>query len=364
MPDVVSADLPVDVLAQAVKTASRVIGRPTSFPVTAGVLLDFGGDELRVTGTNLEVAIEVTVDTKRPSAEGSVVVPAKRFNAVLDKLPLGDVHLEVEGSDLKVEAGGASVLLHTIAGAEWPHLDRVDEGEVDLNDELWGHLVRAALAASSDPARPVLSGVWFADGWMFASDAYRASMCQLPDDSLSGLIPVQALRDTARLGDSAKLAIGDLTATFTVGRTKVTAVLLHDNFPDVMGIVRRAQAETTGRLVVDAAALSDAVALAMTVSDSPVTLEVRDGEVVVSNVANDVGEVSDSVPAEVEGLLLPCRASFNPRNLTEAIATVCPAGGKFTLQLAQAENGTVDKAALSEGAGVDHLIMPIGSEKS
>jgi len=66
-----------DVLADALATAGRAAtGRTGSLPVLSGVRIDLHGDELRITGTDLELTIQVQV-TVSGDSDGATVLPAR-----------------------------------------------------------------------------------------------------------------------------------------------------------------------------------------------------------------------------------------------------------------------------------------------
>ena len=66
-----------DVLADALATAGRAAtSRTGALPVLEGVHLQVRGDELSVTGTDLEMSIRLTV-TVGGVSDGAVVVPAR-----------------------------------------------------------------------------------------------------------------------------------------------------------------------------------------------------------------------------------------------------------------------------------------------
>ncbi|HQV57650.1 MAG TPA: DNA polymerase III subunit beta, partial [Ilumatobacteraceae bacterium] len=66
-----------DVLAEALATAGRAAtGRTGALPVLMGVKLDVAGDRLTVTGTDLDLTIQLGIDVGGAS-DGSTVLPAR-----------------------------------------------------------------------------------------------------------------------------------------------------------------------------------------------------------------------------------------------------------------------------------------------
>ena len=82
-----------EILADALATAGRAAtSRTGTLPVLSGVRLDVVGDELTVTGTDLELTIRLTVPVGGEH-DGSVVVPARLVADIVKALPSGAVEV-------------------------------------------------------------------------------------------------------------------------------------------------------------------------------------------------------------------------------------------------------------------------------
>ena len=84
-----------DVLVEALGTAGRAAaGRGTSLPVLSGVRVQLTGDQLRLTGTDLELTISVEVSVSG-SGDGVVILPGRLASDIVRALPAGSVEVEV-----------------------------------------------------------------------------------------------------------------------------------------------------------------------------------------------------------------------------------------------------------------------------
>ena len=78
-----------DVLAEALGTAGRAAtGRTGALPVLSGVRLELAEDQLTITGTDLELTIQVVL-TVSGETSGSCVVPARLSGDIVRSLPAG-----------------------------------------------------------------------------------------------------------------------------------------------------------------------------------------------------------------------------------------------------------------------------------
>ena len=103
-----------DVLADAVATAGRAAtSRTGAPPAPEGVHLQVRGDELSVTGTDLEMSIRLTV-TVGGVSDGAVVVPARRSADAVKSLPAGAVEFAVGDEDVSISAGRSQFSLRKL----------------------------------------------------------------------------------------------------------------------------------------------------------------------------------------------------------------------------------------------------------
>ena len=108
-----------DVLVDALNTAGRAVsGRGGSLPVLAGLHLNLSGDQLVVTGSDLDLTITVDL-TVGGDTDGVAVVPSKLLSDVVRSLSAGAVDVVVEDGDAQITAGRSQFALRTIPADEY-----------------------------------------------------------------------------------------------------------------------------------------------------------------------------------------------------------------------------------------------------
>lgn len=154
-------------LTAAIKAVLPAVpGRP-GLPILTGIRLDATTERLTLQTTDLEVTITRTVsDDVRVDRGGSVVAPAKALAKAVIAMPGEEVSLEstTEGERvfLLVSSGARSVTLDGWSPDDWPkapdptELPAVASVEASTLAEAFE---RAALCASADEMRPILTGV-------------------------------------------------------------------------------------------------------------------------------------------------------------------------------------------------------------
>ena len=113
-------------LSNAVMKVSKAISVKTTNPVLEGIKLSVKGDNLTLTATDMEIAIEKTIraDTLM---EGRTVVPGKIFAEFVKKLENEDqVEIVLESDNkLKIVYGDSEVYLSVLSADEFPSIEKM-----------------------------------------------------------------------------------------------------------------------------------------------------------------------------------------------------------------------------------------------
>jgi DNA polymerase-3 subunit beta len=333
-----------DVLVEALGTAGRAAaGRGTSLPVLSGVRVQLTGDQLRLTGTDLELTISVEVSVSG-EGDGVVVLPGRLASDIVRALPDGGVVVEVADDEARISAGRSEFSLRVLPSDEFPRLTEAAGEPVGLaSAELATALTQVVRAASSDDARPILTGVLLAAEAgglrLVATDSYRLAIRDLPGTSVLGegqhvLIPSRALQELARLltGDEQlSVRLGEREASFEVGGTRLTTVLIEGEFPPYERLIPQSQ---PNRLTVGREVLLEAVRRVKLLAReaTPVRLAMSDDGLELVAVTQDVGQAHESLDAKFEGTDLT--VAFNPEYLVQGIE-VAP-GDEVTIETVDA----------------------------
>jgi DNA polymerase-3 subunit beta len=334
-----------DVLVEALGTAGRAAaGRGTSLPVLSGVKVQLTGCQLQLTGTDLELTISVEVAVSGES-DGVVVLPGRLASDIVRALPGGSVSVEVTDDEARISAGRSEFSLRVLPSDEFPRLtEAVGEPVTLASAELAAALTQVVRAASSDDARPILTGVLLAAEAgglrLVATDSYRLAIRDLPGTTVLSegqhvLVPSRALQELARLlsGGEEELSVrlGEREASFEVGSTRLTTVLIEGEFPPYERLIPQAQ---PNRLTVGREVLLEAVRRVKLLAReaTPVRLAMSVDGLELVAVTQDVGQAHESLDAKFEGTDLT--VAFNPEYLVQGIE-VAP-GDEVTIETVDA----------------------------
>ncbi|MGQ0434177.1 MAG: DNA polymerase III subunit beta [Microthrixaceae bacterium] len=334
-----------DVLVEALGSAGRAAaGRGTSLPVLSGVRVELTGNRLRLTGTDLELTISVEVEVSG-AVDGVTVLPGRLASDIARALPPGSVDIEVDADEARIAAGRSEFSLRTLPAEEFPRLPAPTGDAVTVaSAELASALSQVVRAASGDDARPILTGVLLAahEGGLrlVATDSYRLAIRDLPGTSVLAegqhvLVPSRALQELARVlaaaDDSLSIRLGERDASFEVGGTRLTTVLIEGEFPPYERLIPQAQ---PNRLTVGREVLLEAVRRVKLLAReaTPVRLTMSSDGLELVAVTQDVGQAHESLDAKFEGTDLT--VAFNPEYLVQGIE-VAP-GDEVTIETVDA----------------------------
>src|SRR5688572_33066174 len=110
-----------DLFADAIGWVLRSVSSRATLPALGGVLFDASGSQLRLAGTDLELAGEATVDANIEES-GTVVLPGRVLGEIARSLPAGAVRLEASGQQAKLTCGSASFTLRVLPAEDFPTL--------------------------------------------------------------------------------------------------------------------------------------------------------------------------------------------------------------------------------------------------
>lgn len=250
-------------LAEGLGVVSRAVSPRSTLPVLANVLIATDEGRLRLSATNLELGITCWIGCKIET-DGSTTVPARTFADLVSTLPSDhvDMELTVRTQSLNVQCGSSNTDIKCIDAQEFPPMPTPDlSAGVEINVSDMKEMIRqVAFAASTDDARPILTGVLVtvedSQITMAAADGFRLSVRSSELSSTAGqqvraVIPARALMELSRvMGDGDKvvnmvLPSGRGQVIFRVNDVELVSQLIEGNFPEYEQIIPRSHQTRT-----------------------------------------------------------------------------------------------------------------------
>ncbi len=235
-----------DALLKPLNLVAGVVERRQTLPVLSNVLLSLEGNQLSLTGTDLEVELIGRVEVSSSMSEGEITVPARKLVDICKSLPDGvDIEFSVEAGKATVKAGRSRFTLVTLPASEFPSVEEgAGELALELPQPVLKRLIeRTGFAMAQQDVRYYLNGMLLElkNGRlrMVATDGHRLALCTAPETISAGdasvIIPRKGVLELVRLleGDeSLRLVIGTNHIRAANKQFTFTSKLVDGKFPE------------------------------------------------------------------------------------------------------------------------------------
>ncbi|MBM11029.1 MAG: DNA polymerase III subunit beta [Chloroflexi bacterium] len=369
-------------LSRGLAVVGRAVASRATLPVTQNVLLSVDQSMLKLSATNLEIAMTTWVGAMIEE-EGSITVPARLLTEFVNSLPNDKIELELDqGSGLlHISSGNSDAHINTTDASEFPPIPTVDDGVAAAVDPvvIKAAIGRVAFAAATEESRPVLTGVEVklnegkftmaaADGFRLA--VHHGDLLQPVPEEMSVIIPARTMNELNRLiGDQEEPveivmtpAKGQVMFRVKGGDTiEIVSQLLQGSFPNYEQLIPQSY---TTRAIMDLPTVLRAARTASIFARDgsniirmhlmPSESDAEPPRVEISARSEEVGDNQDVVDLdEIEGD--EGKIAFNSRYLLDVLSVL--EKGKVALETTTSSSPGVFRPTDSEE--YIHVVMPM-----
>jgi DNA polymerase-3 subunit beta len=355
-------------LQEGLTAVAAAVPAKTTLPVLSNVLLEVTKQGVRLSATDLDIAVTTTVPGD-VDADGSTTLPARKLVDIVRELPSAPIRFTAAGEQrVGIECGRAKFKLLGLPREEFPSFPAVKfDGAwsvpAGVVHKLVGHV---AFAASTEESRPILNGVL----WdmrpdrmrMVATNGHRLAKMDVPSKGNSTadlIVPPKALEQMRRLfpGDAdVEIARSDNHLGVRAAGTLVFSRLIEGPYPNYEQVIPKENDRTA---TVDKAALAAALRrMSVVASDQThrIRLAFTGGAVKFSVQTPDLGEAQDELAVTYEGE--PLEIGFNATYLLEILKYMPTDEIRMTFK-APERAATVEPVGWDDPASYMALVMPL-----
>src|SRR4249920_2972719 len=195
-------------LQEGLSAVAASIPGKTTLPVLANILVETTEKGIRLSGTDLDIAVstEVAADVE---ASGAITIPAKKLSEIARELPPSPVKIAAAGEQrVTLDCGRSHFKILGLPRDEFPSFPsvRFNESWRIRSGDLQKLISHTSFAVSTEESRPILNGVL----WelkpdmmrMVATNGHRLAKMDVPASGGSTadlIVPPKALEQIRRL---------------------------------------------------------------------------------------------------------------------------------------------------------------------
>jgi DNA polymerase III subunit beta len=237
-----------ETLIKPLQLVTGVVERRQTLPVLSNVLLVLEGNQLSMTGTDLEVELIGRVQIENGSESGEVTVPARKLMDICKSLPdSASLKMELEDNKLVIRSGRSRFTLSTLPPSDFPSAEESSEAlEFSISQErLKEMLDSTSFAMAQQDVRYYLNGLLFEVSPNFlrvvATDGHRLAMdtedmTTTAEKTMQVIVPRKGILELARLlgegEDNVDIVIGANHVRAKTANFTFTSKLVDGKFPD------------------------------------------------------------------------------------------------------------------------------------
>jgi DNA polymerase-3 subunit beta len=355
-------------LQEGLAAVTPAVPGKTTLPVLANLLVQTTDKGIRISGTDLDIAVstEVTADVE---SVGAITIPARKLSEIARELPPAPVRISATGDQrITLECGRSKFKLLGLPKSEFPSFPAVqfDKAVRIPSGDLQRLIQHTAFAASTEESRPILNGVL----WelrtdlmrMVATNGHRLAKMEV---GVSGgqkadlIIPPKALDQIRRLfaaEEELEVAQGENHLGFRSPFTAVFTRLIEGPYPGYEQVIPK---DNDKYAILDKVAFTSALKrMSVVASDQThrIRLSFNAGMVKFSVSTPDLGEAQDELPIRYEGDQLDI--GFNAAYLLEILRQMPTEEVRMTFR-APERASTVEPEGWTDPAKYLCLLMPL-----
>jgi DNA polymerase-3 subunit beta len=357
-------------LQEGLGAVAASIPAKTTLPVLANILIETTERGIRLSGTDLDIAVstEVAADVE---TQGAITIPAKKLSEIARELPPSPVKMSATGEQrVSLECGRSRFKLLGLPKDEFPAFPGVkfDNSWRIKSGDLQKLIQHTSFAVSTEESRPILNGVLWelkADRMrMVATNGHRLAKMELPVTAAGAqtgdlIVPPKALDQVRRLfpaEEELEIAKGDNHLGFRSPFTAVYTRLIEGPYPPYEQVIPKDNDKVA---IADKASLTQALKrMSVIASDQThrIRLSFNAGMLKFSVQTPDLGEAADELAIRYDGD--PLDIGFNASYLLEILRYLPTEDVRLTFK-APERAATIEPEGWGDEAKYLCLVMPL-----
>lgn len=320
-------------LINAISIVQKAVSSKTNLEILKGILLETENDHIKLTGYDLNLAIEISVEAQIEQP-GSVVLDARLFGEIVRKLPDATIDFTLKERYVEIDCLHSNFQLMAFNSDEYPKLPLIENSQkIGFDQEIFRNLIRQTLfSVSHDETRPILTGALLQiepeQAIMVAIDGYRMALKRAEmksSQSSKTVIPGKTLSELMKIlgssqDDELTIEVTDKYIAFNIDKIKMISKILEGEFIKYEQII---PTDFNTLVHVNTQQLNEAIEraslMAREMKSATIKMSFHEQHVEITSVS-EVGSVKEQVGIRFQGDKFDI--GFNPRYLTDALRVI------------------------------------------
>lgn len=358
-------------LARGLAIVGRAVATRTTLPITQNILMETDQSRLKLSATNLELAITTWVGAKIEE-EGSLTIPSRLMTDFVNSLPRETLELQSISNPIAMSFNcpGFNATINGVDSHEFPPIPSVEDGVTARMDPqiLRTAINKVLIAAATEDTRPVLTGVKLeisgqqitlaaADGFRLA--VYKSSLLESVSEETEAIIPHRTLAELQRMlsdqEDPVELVVTPSKSQLVVHMKDVELVsqLIQGAFPNYSQLIPQTHATKAVVNLEKFYGASRSMAAFARDGGGIVRLHISSGKVTINSNAQETGKNEGVIDANVEGE--ESKIAFSSKYITDVLSVLDR--GEVSIETSNPSSPGVIRPVNDED--YVHVIMPM-----
>jgi len=326
-------------LLQQVQRCQGIVEKRSTKPILCNLYLQAKDQKLEIMGTDLQMAISMSMDAQI-TKEGVTTVSAQKLFEIIKELDSDEnVELEVKDSFLSIKSGRSRFRLSMMDANDYPDLPK-DQTEMsfDLDSNIIAQMITGtAFAMSNDETRKYLTGTLFevhpTTGFrMVTTDTHRLAMIE---QDLEGshkhvkcIVPRKTVNEMKKIAEEQEgpvhLSLGALQIRLICGGCTLSSKVIDATFPAYEEVIPTSNPYSVDlqRKPLDQSLRRSMIVANEVTHDVRLTFSEQGLQVAAHNL--DQEQAEETIAADIQGI--ESTIGFNGRYLRDVLGVIATEG--------------------------------------
>lgn len=362
-------------LKEGLEILGKVYSETATLPILKNFLLETIDNKIKLSATNLEIAITSYIPAKVVK-DGEITVPLNIISIIINNLQNERINLEAKNDNLIIKTENYQAKIQGIKKENFPIIPKIENNKEFIEMDgvnLKNSLLKTMSAAQISQLKPELSGILFDYGVslikMAATDSFRLSEKTISESKFKSniekkfkaIIPLKTVQELVRIipekEEKIKIFFDPNQVLFKNENFELISRVINGEFPDYQPIIPE---KTTTEIIIEKNEIMSALKLTGSFSDrmNEIKVIIKDGvkNLELYSSSPTLGENQYLVPAKIKGD--PLEIVFNWKFLYDGIKNI------ETESVVIGLNGDNKPAIIKPLNNPDYfyILMPIKSE--